>query len=421
MRYDFLMNNKNKLKDGGIARAFSSRNFRIFWYGHFSFIIGVWVNRVSIAWLTWELTNSELWLGYMGAASMVPMLFLGPLSGATADRYGHRKQLQIASAMGGLVTLILAIMVFTDRITPEVLLFLTFLGGGTRAFTVPARNAMVHSLVGKKDISAVIAVNAASYHSGNFIGPAIAGGVLAAGGVSIALFAYSAIAIGVALLYNLLDICDEGNQKKDRKALLSELSEGFRYAYNHEGIRNVMILTAVVTLFLQPYMEMMPAFATEVFNRAVDGFAILQASAGLGAMIGGLWLAQRGRTQGLTRILLISTFGGVCSVTAFSQIDHFYFAMAALFFVGISIVAANIGSLSLIQNSVDAKVRGRVMSLNGVLVTGGPALGAILIGTVAETYGVQTPVMVSALIGFVIWLVMVRPTAKITAELEKTD
>jgi hypothetical protein len=74
------MNNKNKLKNGGIARAFSSRNFRLFWYGHFSFIIGVWVNRITVAWLTWELTNSETWLGYMGAASMVPMLFLGPLS-----------------------------------------------------------------------------------------------------------------------------------------------------------------------------------------------------------------------------------------------------------------------------------------------------------------------------------------------------
>jgi MFS family permease len=415
------MNNKNKLKDGGIARAFSSRNFRLFWYGHFSFIIGVWVNRASVAWLTWELTNSETWLGYMGAASMVPMLFLGPFSGATADRYGHRKQLQIATAVGGCVTLVMAIMFFADEITPEILIFLTFLGGVTRSFTVPARNAMVHALVDKKDISAVIAVNGASYHSGNFIGPAIAGFILYVGNAGIALAIYSAIAFAVALLFNYLDIEEGGTDKKDRKSIGAELAEGFSYAFNHTGIRYLMIMTAVVTLFLQPYMEMLPAFATEVFNRQVDGFAMLATAAGLGAMCGGLWLAQRGRTEGLMRILLVATFVGVLAVITFTQTNNFYLALAELFFAGIALVASAICTLSLIQNAVDAKVRGRVIALNGVLATGGPALGAIIIGTVSETYGVQTPVMISALIGLAIWAAIARPIMKNAAILEKSD
>ncbi len=421
IKYSFSMNNKNKIKNGGIARAFSSRNFRLFWYGHFSFIIGVWVNRASVAWLTWDLTHSEAWLGYMGAASMVPMLFLGPLSGATADRYGHRKQLQIATTFGGCFTTIMALMFFADQITPEILIFLTFLGGITRSFTVPARNAMVHALVDKKDISAVIAVNGASYHSGNFIGPAIAGFILTFSNVGVALAIYAAIAFGCALLFNYLDIEDGGTDKKDRRSIGAELAEGFRYTYNHTGIRYLMIMTAAVTFFLLPYMEMLPAFATEVFNRKVDGYALMATAAGLGAMCAGLWLAQRGRTDGLMRILLGATLIGVLAITAFTQTNNLHLALVALFFTGIALVSSTICTLSLIQNSVDQKVRARVISLNGVVVTGGPALGAIIIGTVSEKYGVQTPVMISALIGLAIWLIIARPNMRHAAELEKSN
>jgi len=419
--YAFVMNNKNKLRDGGIARAFSSRNFRLFWYGHFSFIIGVWVNRASVAWLTWEMTGSETWLGYMGAAGMIPMLFFGPLSGATADRYGHRRQLQIATSIGGLFPFAMATMVLTETITPIALLVLTLMGGTTRAFNVPARNAMVHALVDKKDISAVIAVNGASYHSGNFIGPAIAGAVLFYGNVATALYTYAAVSFGVVILYKFLDIEDGGTAKKDRKGIGAELAEGFSYAYNHAGIRNLMIMTAIVTLFLQPFMEMLPAFATEVFARKVEGYAMLATAAGLGAMFGGLWLAQRGRTEGLMRILLTSTVIGVLSVVAFSQTTNFYVSMVEMFLSGIALVSSGICTLSLIQNSVEAKVRARVISFNGVLVTGGPALGAIIIGTVAEQYGVQNPVLVSALIGLAIWLIIARPNMNNAAALEKIE
>ena len=95
--------------------------------------------------------------------------------------------------------------------------------------------------------------------------------------------------------------------------------------------------------------------------------------------------------------------------------------MAEMFLSGIALVSSGICTLSLIQNSVDANVRGRVISFNGILVTGGPALGAIIIGTVAERYGVQNPVMVSALLGLVIWLIMVRPNMKQAARLEIAD
>jgi len=280
---------------------------------------------------------------------------------------------------------------------------------------------MVHALVDKKDISAVIAVNGASYHSGNFIGPAIAGAVLFYGSVAIALYVYAAVSFGVVILYKFLDIEDGGTEKKDRKGIGTELAEGFRYAYNHTGIRNLMIMTAIVTLFLQPFMEMLPAFATEIFSRKVEGYAMLATAAGLGAMSGGLWLAQRGRTEGLMRILLTSTIVGIFSVVAFSQTTNFNLAMVEMFLSGIALVSSGICTLSLIQNSVEARVRGRVISFNGVLVTGGPALGAIIIGTIAERFGVQNPVMVSALIGLAIWLVIARPNMKNVATLEKIE
>ena len=100
----------------------------------------------------------------IGAASMVPALFFGPIAGATADRYGHRRQLVCAATTGATAAFIMAAFTLVGLMNEELLLGLASIGGTTRAFTVPARNAMVHDLVEKSHLSAAIGVNAARDH-----------------------------------------------------------------------------------------------------------------------------------------------------------------------------------------------------------------------------------------------------------------
>jgi MFS family permease len=128
----------------------------------------------------------------IGAASMVPALFFGPIAGATADRYGHRRQLVCAATTGATAAFIMAAFTLVGLMNEELLLGLASIGGTTRAFTVPARNAMVHDLVEKSHLSAAIGVNAATYQGTTFIGAAMGGGIVVWAGSAFAFIAYGA-------------------------------------------------------------------------------------------------------------------------------------------------------------------------------------------------------------------------------------
>ena len=405
---------------GGIGRAFASRNYRIYWLAHLATILGVWVNRIAIQWVTWELTESFAWLGIIGAANMVPTLIFGPIAGATADRYGHRIQLQISTMAGGLVALAMAILVMTGLITIELLLVLALLAGTSRAFNVGARGALVHAVVPKGLLSAAIGVSSATFHGGNFFGVVLGGTIIATLGAGVALVVYAVGAAIAVFLLSLLRI-DESQWKnaEPRKfELIADLRAGFAYTFGHRGIRLIMSMSAMVALFVLPYLEMLAGVADEVFARRADGLAVLASATGLGAMIGGLWLARRGRTEGLTRILLGASALGALGVAAFALTEVFWLALLPMFLIGIAVVSAQIASMSLIQNAVAQEFRARVFSINAVISVGFPALGAIGIGWVANLTGVQIPLLGASLIGLVAWAILSKQVLEIAAEVE---
>lgn len=403
---------------GGIAKAFESRNFRVYWVGNFTHTITVWVNRMAIAWLTWELTHSPAWLGVMAAANMLPTIFLGPLGGVTADRFGHRLQLVTATYVGGIVAIALTVLVALDRLNVEWLAFIVALTGVIRAFNVPARSALVSNLVERQYLSSAIGINSASFHGGNFIGPVIAGFLINYFGISLAFLAYAAGEFIAATSFLMLELA--ARPKADAKGfrLLADLAEGFRYTLNHAGIFSVMMLSLVTAVFINPYIEMFPAFVARVYHMDAQGLAYLTASVGGGAMVGGLWIARRGRLDGLVKIQAVTLTLAYAAIFIFAWTDRLYVSMAALAFAGFGLVAAQTCASTLIQNAVDPKLRARVVSLNGVIIVSGPAIGALLIGWVAERTGVQTPVMAAAAIALLCLLPLLPKAARNAPHLE---
>ena len=366
---------------GGITDAFSSRNFRIFWTGNFVHNITVWVNRMALGWLTWELTHSGTWLGLIGAAGMLPMVFVGPLAGVTADRFGHRLQLVTATYIGAITAFVTAMMVAFDAISPFSLLALTLLSGLTRAFNIPARSAMVHALVERRHLSSAIGVNSATYYGGNFIGPALAGLIISVWGIKPAFFAYVIGELIAATSFVLLRFENAPAGPKRKFDLFGDLIAGARYTFRNRGILSLMMLSAVMALFLQPYMDMLPGMADKVFGMGAEGLAFLTSATGAGAMCGGLWIAQRGRIGGLVRIHVIMLAGAIVMMLAFVATDILVAAMAALFAVGFCLISAHSSNMTLVQNAVDGDFRARVISFSGVVGVSGPALGALIISS----------------------------------------
>lgn len=403
---------------GGIGQAFASRNFKIFWWGQINLTIGAWVYRLAIAWVVWELTHSTAWLGIAAAAQMIPVLFLCPFAGVSADRYGHKRQLILALAATGLSALAVGLFAAYEMLTIEWLIALCTINGVSRAFSVPARQALLPSLVEPKLLPAVIGFNSASYYGANFVGPAFGGLLIAWFGVWTALI-YFVIGAAIAVVsLSFLKLARRPVSAVGRPSFIQDLVEGIRYTAGHDGIRLMILMAAVLALFVQPTLEMLAAVAAQVLAMEKDGLAVLAATFGCGAMCGGLWIAWRGRNEGLIRILLSGVAVALVALAVFALSTTLWLSMPALYLIGFCVVIGSTAASSLIQHSVEPDLRARVMALDIMISTGAPALGAILIGSAGARFGIQAPMFAAALIGIVVLLVARPYVRRVTARLE---
>ena len=172
---------------GNVAQAFSHRNYRVYAGGNAVSLTGVWMQRVAVGWLTWTLTHSGTWLGIVSMAEFLPVVFLSPLAGALADRRDRVGIIRVTQVAGSIEATLLAVLVYTDAITIEALFGLTLLLGVFNAVAQPSRLALIPTLVDRPSLPSALAINAIIFNSARFIGPAIAGIVIAKVSVGAAL------------------------------------------------------------------------------------------------------------------------------------------------------------------------------------------------------------------------------------------
>ena len=391
---------------GHIRRALENRNYRIFTYGNVVSHIGTWVQRVAIYWLTWELTHSGLWLGIMSFADLIPTILLAPFTGAVADRVDRLRMMKLTQSLNLAQAVTLATLTLTGLITIEWLLVLTAIGGVIVAFNQPVRLAIVPSMVDRKDLSAAIGINSLTFNMARFLGPMIAGWIIDFVSVGAAFVLNAVTFLGFIFALSLLRLSVAGPVKSrtPARAIPREIMEGYSYAARHEGIGRMLIVLVFVAVFARPYIDLLPGFADEVFGRGVQGFSWLMSMTGVGAMLGGLWLAQRGAVQGLTAVSINAALIMALALIAFTATEIFWFALPCLVIAGFGMIVTGVGEQTLIQNAVDPAIRGRVMGLYGMIGRGAPALGGLLIGGLSELVGFRWPVMGAAVVVLLMWV-----------------
>ena len=380
----------------GIRRVFANRNYRLYFTGNAVSLVGTWMQRTGVGVLAWELTHSATFLGLVAVAEFLPSILLGPFAGAVADRVSR---LGIIAAMQGLLcvqALALGVLTVTGLMTPELLFLLTLLLGASTAVAQPARLSLVPSLVGREDIPSAVAVNSIGWNSARFVGPTLAGPLLLhLGPVSGAGWAFlcntATFAVFLAVL-PMLRLSPRLQARRERRGLFAEIGEGFRYIGRHAGVGPLILLLLAGALLVRPYVELLPAFADVVFERGAEGFSMLIAVNGLGALAGGLWLAQRGNRRGLAVIVFGGAAVHAATVALFSVIGDFHIALAALATAGFAMLVMGVGAQSLIQMGTPSDMLGRVLSIYGLSFRAGPALGALAMGALADSVGLVWPV-----------------------------
>jgi MFS family permease len=357
------------------------------------------MQRIGVGWLAWDLSHSGAVLGLVAFADLFPTIVIGPFGGALADRFDRLRLLRVAQLAIMCQAFVLFALTATGLITVELLIALSLIGGIVVGFNQPARLALAPSLVPRSALATAVAINSIIFNGARFVGPALAGLVIVVSGVA-TVFAINALSF-VAFLIALsrLRIDPVTVDRRGQRSMLGAIGEGLRYTREHPGIGPLLLLNAVLAVSTRPYFELLPGFAAEVFGRGAEGLAMLGSAVGLGAIVGGLWMAQRHEAAHLTYVALGSSFLVALSVLGFSLTTWFPGALICMALSGFGMVAAGVGTQTLMQTAVEETMRGRVLSLFGLIFRGGPALGALLMGAASELVGLQAPLAVGCLIG----------------------
>ena len=360
-------------------------------------LIGTWMQRIAVGWLAWELTASATWLGAVAFADLFPTVLVAPLAGAAADRWDRRRILGATVLVNLAQAVVLTALSAAGRLDIWSLLGATLVSGIATGIGQPARLALVSSLVKRDDLPTAVAINSIVFNVARFIGPALAGLLIGAGGVALAFAgnALSFLAFLVALSRLRIDETERAAAAPG-SGLGRDLVEGLRYAVGHPGIGPLLALLVITNLFGRPFVELLPGFAAEVFAAGPEGLAMMTSAIGCGAIVAGTWLAGREGTDGLVTVTVASTLLLALTIVLFVSADRLILALPVLAVSGMVMVGAGVGTHTLLQLAVTPAMRGRVLSLYGLIFRGGPALGALLMGPIADRLGLAWPVAAGA-------------------------
>jgi len=387
---------------GNVVLAFGHRNYRVYASGNAVSLVGIWMQRVAVGWLAWTLAHSGTWLGVMSMAEFFPVVFLSPVAGALADRRDRVGIIRITQIAGSIEAMLLAVLVYTGTITIELLFVLTLLLGVFNAFAQPSRLALIPTLVDRAALPSALAINAIIFNSARFLGPAVAGIVIARVSVDAA-FAVNAATYLVFLItmMNLRGL--PALPVAATQSVLKASAEAYAYASRHPGIAPMLLLFTVTTIGTRGFVELFPGFADSVFGRGPEGLSMLTSTVGLGAICGALWMLLRPAIAGLTRLVLANTLVISLAILAFTATDRFILALPCVFLAGMAMTITGIGAQTLLQAAVDVQLRGRIMALYGMIFRAGPAVGAVLMGSLSGHFGLRLPLAAGALVSCSFW------------------
>ena len=404
-----------------IRRTLGHRNYAIYVPGNGISLIGTWVQRIAIGWLTWTLTESGAWLGAVAFADLAPAVVIGPIGGVIADRFSRIKVIRIAQSLMMVQALALFALTASGLITIWAVLGLALANGVVIGFSQAARLALVPSLVPRADLSTAVAINAITFNLARFIGPAIAGALIVTWGTAPA-FAVNGLSY-LAFLFALsrLHGIDDDPSKRaaaSGKTVLGDMVDGLNYAARHTGIGTLLLLMFGLAMGVRPLIELMAGFAANVFHGGAEALAILTAVLGIGAIGGGLWLALRIRTTDRAGLVMVGT--GISSIAAigFAASQNLYLALPCVAVIGFCLVVCGVSTQTLLQLAVDGAMRGRVLSLYGLIFRGGPALGALAMGVASEGVGLRWPLAAGSVAVLVLLVWAWRRHGAVTAAFE---
>jgi MFS family permease len=378
-------------------RALGHAQFRLFFAAQLVSLIGSWMQTVAQSWLVLQLADSAFKLGLIGTLQMAPVLLFSLVSGVVADRLPKRRLIVATQA------LTLGLLVASGHVHYWHVAVLAVLSGFASVLDMPARQSYVLDLVGKDDLVNAIALNSAAFNAARIVGPAAAGLLIARFGVVPAFLINSAGF--VVVIVALLRLDAEGKPApRSGNSLLVDIGAGITYALDTVRVRLLLGLLLAVSLCVFNFTVYVPLLARNVLGLGAEGFGFLMAALGVGAVAGALTVGTLRNPPLLA--MFIAAFVACGCLTAMAAVRHAPAAVGLLFVIGFSGIVLVASCNTALQLIAPDELRGRVMSLYTLIWGGAFPIGAFMVGSISELWGVSTAFFVMGSIALVALLAL---------------
>ncbi len=365
------------------------RNFRIFWLGQTTSLVGSWMQTVAVGWTALELTNDPFMVGLVTAANTFPILIFSLPGGVVADRNSKLRVVRVAQALMLLEAAALWALSATGHLTIGWLLALSLVGGLLAAFEIPARQSLMVELVGKEDIAQAIGLNSTGFNLARVLGPSVAAVVIARLGVSwtfgLNAFSYIAVLVGLAMI----KLPERRAASRPAGSSLEGMREAIRHVMTTPPLPMLLAIATVFSVLGVPVITLLPVVARDQLGLGADGYGALMACLGLGAVVGALVIAATGGGAQRGKVFRAASFSFAVLLLVFSLVRVPVLNGVILFAVGVAMIINNALVNARLQELVPDAIRGRVLSLYVMVYVGGSPIGSFVGGWVASVAGVD--------------------------------
>jgi MFS family permease len=385
------------------------------------------MQKTAVSWVIYALTHSTFMLGLTLFASQFPSFLFSMLGGVVSDRYNRFKVLLTTQVASMLQATLLAVLIFAKHYEVWEILSLSVVLGIINAFDVPARQALVYEMVeDKNDLPNALALNSSMVNLSRLIGPGIAGLVLEKFGDPLC-FLLNAISFLAVICSLLMMRLPKYVRQEHKKNVFGELREGLVYLKHTPSIAYVVVMLGLVSLLVLPFSTLIPYYARDVFKGTAQTFGVIDSFIGLGAFSGAIFLASQKTGANLRKILFINTLVFGAGLILFSHEHNYWLALLFVTIAGFGMMSQVTVSNTLIQTTVAANMRGRVISFYAMAFFGMQPLGGLLVGALSKWIGTTNTLMgegiAALIIGGLHWRYLRKEKlkAKQTAVLAQTQ
>lgn len=414
------------------GRAFTSRNYRLFFVGQLITCTGSQIQAVAMGWLVYDLTNSKTMLGTIMLLSQAPGLVLSPLAGVLMSRFNKRRLLMTVQVCASMYALALAALTYTGLITPSLLLCMAAVMGVITSIEMPTRHSLIYYMVKEPShLGNAIAMNSMIFNCGRLVGPAIggfaislihdwlgSGGSAGAGfgagaggavmgsvpghvGESVCFLANSLSYFGAILALYLMDFQLPPPVKG--KGAAGDFLEGVRYAWNYLPVRTILIMLWFLGFTALTANTLTPAIARDVLGGDSRYMGMLQSSMAVGAIIAAAYMAARSTLEYFSWHYVVATLCVGIGLLIYSYSTVLPLSCGAMFLLGIGQILFLSTTNTLIQLVGPMRLRDRFISFYSASLLGLVPLGCQLTGCLADHVGVQWAVRICAICSFALF------------------